>query len=861
MIYHSNTQGVNFIQGLSRMWRILFSQADELQTAYKAAEQVWAQAYMDILQDMLGTSLQKQRVFRRLLFRHSTFNDVNCFVVPGFLPGTERYLLPVEIADKGWKVNNINYIGNSLVAPTAFLERNIDFEMVLDGSVELQTYRGREPNLPNQDYVSFTADPFQNPQFAKKAADETFFNITSPIGPVVDYAGLGVVVGDLIHIVFDSGGREFFIPISGVAPSQLTFDTAYINVMDDDPDRMRNRGFRYEVLSAARQAKVAEVRGRFLASVIRTHSVAVWFADVLVDDYALSQVYGALLGAEETSTENYKLLLRGLLQYYVRGTSIARTTSAVHVIAGLPVFDSDGETVDRIVTTGPSTTILTDTNLYTTSPTHPLQDDVLKAAVSIDGNTPDNTARWALFPRGFDIKLLNVNSGHKLRILDGAGPGAPLDVDILKAYNNSRLLLASGSPVTAGPGEYFGFSVGNNAPAYDNLIPLNTDSPLIVEDFTRTTPTFSALSPMTSAVTIVDHVTTPEWWEGKLLPEAIFGEPNTARRTANLGYFPSKIGTPNIKIGDPMYKVGADEWNRGQGDANVIIEIPYFDKTLVNSKDFRRGELIQTLAGIGNGEGILLWHNRVRGVLYVKIKRGQFFTGDRIHGHASQAFAFAAARSRIRVRSTTGIPLSTYTATGGGSGKATGVVAYVMGNEYLELYERPSMRTVNAGDTLTVGGTSTPILSVEELGFAPSHRGIAKFLMDEVWKNGIVHIAYDFTSFEFPRGLQNLRELVINGAEGRVYVFIEPFTSFIEVVPPPSDEVAIEFTRVFNEQLTGFDTNIKINGPRPGGGTWLIGDPGFVIGGTNPAYDASNVESFAGGAAVADLAVGIVITP
>lgn len=867
MIYLSNTLGTNFIQSLPRVWRQMFAQSDQLKTAYAASEQLMAQAYMDLLQDALGSNIQKQRLFRRLLFRNHLLSASDRFIVPGFPGQPTLHYIPISIEDKGWKINRIRYIGNSLIAPTLFWERGVDFEMVLDGSVELRQARSREPLLPNQDYVAFNQDPFLQSALPPKETSEDFFNIVSPVGAAVDYPTLGVTAssGHIVRITFDADGRVFELPVISSAISQLEFDTAYLTVMDSDTTRLSNRGFTFELLDSTYAIVLGTARGRFIEQTIRVKQVAVWFADLLADDYALSEVYGALLGVEETSTESYKNLLRGLLQYYVAGNSLKRTESVVHVIAGLPVFDSANESILQVTTTGAETTILTDTTLYHTDPNFPLADAVLKATADLDGHVPDGAARWIVAPNSVDLKQLGVDSTHSIRIADGTAPGVDYVATIIKTYNNHRLLVTAGTAIPAGAGTYWGFSIGSIAPNYEDVVPMETDIPVEVESFTQdTTIEFDALDPLTSAISVEDYITMPEWWEKRLISREVFEDDDIQRRTATQRYFPTKIGTVGLRIGDPMWKIGADEQNKNPSQQNVIIQIPFFNKTLINNKEFRRGEIVQSIMGRGNGEGYVLFSDKSADILYVKQIRGRFYSGDTIFGVNSRASGIICPRSRVRLQSTTGMPLgSLYSSTNlvYGMGTAVGRIQYKIGTSDLELYEHTTARRVQPGDTLQAGAVSSLVLSVEELGLAPAHRDIASYMMANVWQYQMLHISYDLSSFTFPRGLARLRELVMSGAEDRLFIYIEPFTGMTESIPPPEETLALLMGIEVSDTEGAFDTQIKIGGPGPGGAPfWKIGDPGYVIGGANPAYTAANVASYAGDAQLADLAIQIVIT-
>ena len=78
----------------------------------------------------------------------------------------------------------------------------------------------------------------------------------------------------------------------------------------------------------------------------RTRTVkqlALWGADVLYDRDTLYENFGYLLAFRRPSSESYRAFLKGVAQLFVLGPTLGRFTSALNVMAGLPVARDDGE--------------------------------------------------------------------------------------------------------------------------------------------------------------------------------------------------------------------------------------------------------------------------------------------------------------------------------------------------------------------------------------------------------------------------------------------------------------------------------------------------------------------------------------
>lgn len=123
---------------------------------------------------------------------------------------------------------------------------------------------------------------------------------------------------------------------------------------------------------------------RDAASTVRVVQMALWAPDAYVDRRTLANNFGALIGREEDSSENYRAFLRGIFQLYLLGPVLERIESAINVIIGFPVIRDDGEVlvnvdtsdplVNRVTTRRASNNIL---NIYEFPTAAPLRTDLV----------------------------------------------------------------------------------------------------------------------------------------------------------------------------------------------------------------------------------------------------------------------------------------------------------------------------------------------------------------------------------------------------------------------------------------------------------------------------------------------------
>jgi len=113
-------------------------------------------------------------------------------------------------------------------------------------------------------------------------------------------------------------------------------------------------------------------------TVERERELALWVPDAQVDTYDMYLNYGYLLNYFSPSSESYRALLQGIIQYFVLGPTTQHLTSALNVMLGLPVIRDDGEILQGVDTSDPLYQVVqTSRANYQFDATIPLRPDVL----------------------------------------------------------------------------------------------------------------------------------------------------------------------------------------------------------------------------------------------------------------------------------------------------------------------------------------------------------------------------------------------------------------------------------------------------------------------------------------------------
>ena len=202
-----NDPGKNFIHALSSFWTTYFVDADMLRAYYEGVQVNMAQAYLDLLQTILGTSLRDMPLFSRHYFKYVEVPRSRFFFTEGATADTDGYLFtPTD-----YRVAGATAFINKVLAPTASLTWKRDF------TIQSRAFRFTK----NLFASSATGGP--EPLFPVKYVTETAPAVF--VGaPGVDWFTLGARIGDFLRFQV-AGGAPVFTRIIDVQDNLLYLDS------------------------------------------------------------------------------------------------------------------------------------------------------------------------------------------------------------------------------------------------------------------------------------------------------------------------------------------------------------------------------------------------------------------------------------------------------------------------------------------------------------------------------------------------------------------------------------------------------------------------------------------------------------
>ncbi len=119
----------NFINGLSAFWPAFFRDTTALRTYFDGSQVALGQVYLDMMQLVLGTSLQHMPLFSKRYFQSLLIREDQLAFVEGASTAGDRYVYNAEDPVAG-----LPSIMNRVVAPTAILQAARDYDLT-DGSI------------------------------------------------------------------------------------------------------------------------------------------------------------------------------------------------------------------------------------------------------------------------------------------------------------------------------------------------------------------------------------------------------------------------------------------------------------------------------------------------------------------------------------------------------------------------------------------------------------------------------------------------------------------------------------------------------------------------------------------------------
>lgn len=198
----------NFIQALSDFWSVFFKDTVQIESFYKGVEINLGQLYLDLLETVLGTSLQHLPVFSRSYYKEFTVGEDQTFYVEGDSRTSDRY----TFAPASMSVQEVQALMNRVIAPTRVLESPRDFD-VYGGAIRFRQ------NIFDVDGVGTSIE-----YFPVRAVSKVFPAEYRDL-LLRDWRIAGVLVGDSLRFRILGGGSAFTIRIVGVREDTLLLET------------------------------------------------------------------------------------------------------------------------------------------------------------------------------------------------------------------------------------------------------------------------------------------------------------------------------------------------------------------------------------------------------------------------------------------------------------------------------------------------------------------------------------------------------------------------------------------------------------------------------------------------------------
>lgn len=318
------------LDALSGFWHRFFSDMADISALYEGVEILAEQVYLDLLHEVLSTSVRETPLSRKEGYRLWRISGLNVRKASG------SWVIRPPVA---WK--KVRYLQDGVVRPTVLLDADNQFTLTTDG-------------------VAFANDP--RDIFSAAASRMRHLLIGGKMllsAPVEVYAGDTVLLED---------GRKFKVLYA--TPTELGFEPQ-VRVSQSDG------GVRWttDTLGTTVTSELVAVYETYL------RELGVWAVDADVDDFRLFENFGYLYGDRRPSEDQYRAFIKGLSRLDLLGPTVANYEAALTVAAGMPLSVSEGETVLAVTPSATATTVLTDKNTYVVPAGIPLRPEITVGVV------------------------------------------------------------------------------------------------------------------------------------------------------------------------------------------------------------------------------------------------------------------------------------------------------------------------------------------------------------------------------------------------------------------------------------------------------------------------------------------------
>ena len=592
--------GRAFLHGLSDFWLRFFKDLGDLETTYEGMSVLLGQTYLNLLSDVLNTSVDDTPLFKQEYYKLITIREDQVTFVDRGVPGLESWRVPTELL-----YGELPYLQNKVFAPTAGYEEPLDYY--------LEPYE-----------IRFNADPTE-PVLDGFAVRDLTIAITGAFtsSAVPNWITAGVKKGDVL-VANRSPGALFNVslnlspdPVGTVRFSVVKVEAGRLVLKAGGvlPETLTGYNWRVErrrttgVFAPGLPNAAGLFNGDFVATAaLRVKELAVWAVDAEYDDFRLYTVYGHYFGPKKNSSETYRAFIRGLMQLYVFGPVLDRIESALNVMADLPVIRDDGEVLlgyddgldatsvqgglDGVVSGGSTFTAASaafvvgdvgktlrisgatngvNNNAFTItaylSPTSVTLDTVWLAnetTLRWTHDHQDGSVSGSIFTTA-TYAFVEQDIGGFIEITDAANAANKGIFEILALNSSMSVLLDAPNPFVIEAGLSWEYSktdlqtvtTTRTDYTFPRRVPMQAD---VVNPANFNVLTFRVFDVLTTAAVVTDYVKDPTWWFNKTLPTSIIDRGLASDRVMSPVLLPNVVGEQGaFVIGDPGFYIGADE--------------------------------------------------------------------------------------------------------------------------------------------------------------------------------------------------------------------------------------------------------------------------------------------------------------
>lgn len=533
------------LNGLSAFWHRFFRDIGDLQATYEGTEILLGQNYLNLMSDVLNTSVVEAPLFRKEYYKLITIREDQVVFkaqgepdltpeLPTFYdnPGPDRYVFKSKTF-----FNGIPQLQDTVFSPKAALEETVDYRVV-GGEIQFQ----EDPTNPGI------------PGFAKRrvvvAIGGKFTSATT-----VNWVASGVEKGDTLYFseTLDVGIGSPLNAQNGVRSATIIHVTpTHLSVSVDTPlpvfpagavpsgfswrvMRLKDDGTYDMTLPRSPTATPPFTDGQIVYTpTLEVSEYAFWAVDALVDDLTIYNTYGYFFTAPQLSSERYRSLIRGLMQLYILGPAMERLESALNLTAGLATIREEDEVLvsydNGIIDEGVTGELLA-SDIFQT-PTPVFDSSSVGGYIQITSSDSANNIG--------NFNIIGYISPTQVTLK----PVKPfvLDVNLHWQYSKTNKQVVT---------------TDRNIYEYFLTIPIRED---VKDPANFNVLTFRAFEALTTAIHVTDYVSDPEWWHTVTIPQEILPDWDASRRVVTPQLYPSVLGPiGNSFIGDPGFYIGATE--------------------------------------------------------------------------------------------------------------------------------------------------------------------------------------------------------------------------------------------------------------------------------------------------------------